>query len=227
MKMLATLLLMILPFAARADEKPALVVTLGDSITRGVRPGVKAEETFSSLIAAGLKEKKIAAEVINNGIGNEASNQALLRLEKDILARKPRLVTIMYGTNDSYVDKGKKDSRLSLDDFRRNIKEIVTALKKNGIEPILMTEPRWAPDTSDGIGENPNGRLEPYMAACRAIAAEEKIALVDHYKHWTEAEKKGVKLRDWTTDGYHPNPRGHKEMADLMLPVIVKSLEKH
>jgi acyl-CoA thioesterase-1 len=211
---------------ARSDEKPPLVITLGDSITRGVRAGVKPEETFSSLLAAALKEKKIAAEVINAGIGGEATDQALRRLQKDVLARKPAVVAIMYGTNDSYVDKGKKDSRLSLDDFKRNVTEIVTTLKKNGIEPVLMTEPRWAPDTSDGIGENPNGRLERFMAACRAIAAAEKIALVDHYAHWTEAEKKGVKLRDWTTDGYHPNPHGHKEMADLMLPVIVKRLEK-
>jgi acyl-CoA thioesterase-1 len=226
MKLLSTLLLMILLTGnVRADEKPPLVITLGDSITRGVRPGVTAAETFSALIAAGLKEKKIDAEVINSGIGNEASNQALLWLQKDVLARKPRIVAIMYGTNDSYVDRGKKESRLSLDDYKRNIKEIVTTLKKNGIEPILMTEPRWAPDTADGIGENPNGRLEPYMAACRSIAAEEKIAIVDHYTHWTAAEKKGVKLRDWTTDGYHPNPRGHKEMADLMLPVIVKRFQ--
>jgi lysophospholipase L1-like esterase len=210
---------------ARAEEKPPLIITLGDSITRGVRAGVKPDETFSSLLAAALKEKKIAAEVINSGIGNEASNQALRRLEKDVLARKPRIVVIMYGTNDSYVDKGKKDSRLSLDEFKRNIREIITTLKKNDIEPVLMTEPRWAPDTSDGIGENPNGRLEPYVAACRSLAAAEKIALVDHYAYWTEAEKKGVKLRDWTTDGYHPNPRGHKEMADLIVPVIIKTLQ--
>jgi len=27
-------------------------------------------------------------------------------------------------------------------------------------------------------------------------------------------------IREWTTDGCHPNPRGHREMADLILPVL-------
>ncbi len=218
--------LLLLSTSAKADEKPATIVTLGDSITRGVRSGVKAEETFSSLLAIGLKEKKIAAEVVNAGIGNEATHQALRRLEKDVIARKPRLVILMYGTNDSYVDRGAKDARLSLDDFTRNLKELVTRMRKQGIEPILMTEPRWSSDSVNGIGENPNMRLERYMTACRDVATAEKVPLIDHFSHWTSAEKKGVKLRDWTTDGCHPNPRGHREMADLMLPSVVKCLER-
>ena len=56
------------------------------------------------------------------------------------------------------------------------------------------------------------------MAACRVVAKEHTVPLVDHYKHWTDAEAKGTVLREWTTDGCHPNPRGHKELADLIAP---------
>ena len=89
-----------------------------------------------------------------------------------------------------------------------------------------MTEPRWAKGERNGLGENPNDRLGKYFEACRAVAKEKKVALVDHYKHWKDAEAKGTLLRDWTTDGCHPNPRGHKELADLIEPAWKKTLAK-
>src|SRR5262245_44930813 len=87
-----------------ADEPAITIVTVGDSITRGERAGVRADETFAALLEAGLKEEGVRAEVVNAGIGGERTDGALARLDKDVLARKPRLVTIMYGTNDSFVD---------------------------------------------------------------------------------------------------------------------------
>jgi lysophospholipase L1-like esterase len=222
---LGLLMAVVLGSPARADE-PAKVVTLGDSITRGVRPGVKADETFTAYLGAALKEKGVKAEVINAGVGGEVTTQALKRLERDVLARKPRLVAVMYGTNDSYVDRGKKDSRLTPEEFRRNLTQLVQTLRKGGVVPLLMTAPRWAKDAGpDGSGESPNVRLERFMVLCREVARAEKVPLVDHFAHWTEAENKGVNLREWTTDGYHPNPRGHREMANLMLPAVLEALK--
>jgi lysophospholipase L1-like esterase len=217
-------LLTIAPPAAAPPAEPVVIVTLGDSITKGARPGVRQEETFTGLLAARLEEKKIAAKVVNAGVGNESTNGALARLDKAVLMLKPKVVVVMYGTNDSYVDKGAKDSRLTAAEYRKNLVELVDRLRAGGAEPILMTEPRWATTAKDGVGENPNPRLEEFMAACREVANEKKVTLIDHFAHWTEAEKKGTKLADWTTDGCHPNPRGHKEMADLMTPVVVKLL---
>ena len=196
------------------------VVSLGDSITRGERTGVKKEETFSALLAAKLK-----VDVVNVGIGGERTDGALARLEKDVLAKKPKIVLVMYGTNDSYVDKGAKDVRLSAKQYRENLESLVAKIRKSGAEPILMTEPRWAKGEKNGLGEDPNMRLEEYVEVCRAVAKEHKVALVDHYKHWKDAEANGTVLREWTTDGCHPNPRGHKELADLIEPVLKKALK--
>ena len=50
------------------------------------------------------------------------------------------------------------------------------------------------------------------------------MPLVDHFAHWTRAEQEGKRLRDWTTDGCHPNPQGHRELAEAMRPVLVEAL---
>lgn len=200
--------------------EPVAVVSLGDSITRGERTGVKATETFSAVLASRLK-----VEVANVGIGGERTDGALARLEKAVLAKNPKVVLVMYGTNDSYVDKGAKEPRLSANKYRENLVTLVEKIRKSGAEPILMTEPRWAKGEKNGLGEDPNDRLEEYVEACRAVAKELKVPLVDHYQHWKAAEVKGTTLRDWTTDGCHPNPRGHQELADLIEPVLKKALK--
>lgn len=215
--LLATSLLLI---SSQARAAEPVVIALGDSITRGERTGVKAEETFSLLLA-----EKTKAKVVNAGIGGERTDGGLARLEKLLATHKPAVVLVMYGTNDSYVDVGKKEPRITADQYRDNLVKIVDAVRKAGAEPVLMTEPRWAPGATNGAGEDPNERLEKYLDVCRVVAKDKTLKLVDHYAHWKKAEADGTKIRDWTTDGCHPNPRGHKELADLILPVLADALK--
>ncbi len=217
------------PIAALAADKTAKpaapeeirIVTLGDSITKGYREGVRPEETFSAFLEAALRKKDHHVSVTNVGIGGERTDQALQRLEKDVLAKKPNFVTIMYGTNDSYVDKGATTSRLTVEQFRDNLRELVKRLRAAKIEPILMTEPRWGDKAGpNGVGEHPNVRLEPFVAACREVAREMKVPLVDHYAAWSKKRDEGFDIGSWTTDQCHPNVPGHKFMMETMLPVI-------
>ncbi|QDT33505.1 GDSL-type esterase/lipase family protein [Thalassoglobus polymorphus] len=200
------------------------IVTLGDSITKGVRSGVKAEQTFASLLESKLNAEGTSAKVFNVGIGGERTDQALKRLN-DVIDLKPDYVTVMYGTNDSYVDKGKTASRISVEAYRENLNQIVSRLLELGITPVLMTEPRWADGGyANGIGEHPNLRLTPYMQACREVAQAWRVPLVDHFQAWTVAKEKGTHLKDWTTDGCHPNPTGHAEIAQEVLPVLQQAI---
>jgi lysophospholipase L1-like esterase len=200
------------------------VIALGDSITKGVRPGVRPEETFASLAERTLKADGLDVEVVNLGIGGERTDQALKRLDA-VGSLRPRIVIVMYGTNDSYVDRGSSASRISREEYRANLRAIVAGLLLRGIEPILMTEPRWADGApANGLGEDPNLRLAPYMEACREVAAECRVPLVDHFARWTEARADGRDLADWTTDGCHPNPRGHISLAEALQPALRDAL---
>ncbi|MBI2804445.1 MAG: SGNH/GDSL hydrolase family protein [Planctomycetes bacterium] len=205
---------------------PVKIVTLGDSITRGVRGGVKAEDTFAYQLQQSLAKENLKTNVVNVGIGGERTDQALNRLGS-ILKLRPSIVTIMYGTNDSYVDRGAKDARISPEAFRKNLEKLIADLRKAGVTPILMTEPRWGDKAGkNGVGEHPNLRLERYVKVCREVAVKTKTPLVDHFAHWTAANSKGTDIGTWTTDQCHPNPRGHAEITKLMLPTVRGALRK-
>lgn len=211
--------------AARAAE-PVKIVMLGDSITKGVRSGVQAEETFAAIVEADLAKRGIAAKVINSGIGGETTDRALARLESTVLVQSPRLVVVMYGTNDSYIDKGKAATRLTLEEYQGNLGKLIDQISAAGAIPIVMTPPCWGAEAgANGAGEHPNRQLEKFAAACRELAARRDVALVDHYAHWVKAEQEGQDLSGWTTDECHPNPAGHRVMAELMIGVLLRSID--
>jgi lysophospholipase L1-like esterase len=208
-----------------AASKPRIVV-LGDSITKGVRSGVTAEETFAAVLQRRLLEQGLDYDVINRGIGGERTDQALQRLARDVLSLEPQLVTVMYGTNDSYVDQGRQESRISADEFDAGLRKIVAELQRCGIQPVLMTEPAWGSAARvNGAGEHPNERLSLYMNRTRSVAAELSLPLVDHSAIWSTAAAEGTDIGAWTTDQCHPNPAGHAKLADAMLPVVRGALK--
>lgn len=202
------------PVAVPLDGRAVRIIAMGDSITRGARPRVTPQQTFPALTQAALREAGVRAQVHNVGIGSERTDLALERLERDVISQRPDIVTVMYGTNDSWVDKGKTASRLSEEDFGKNLREIVRRLRAAKIGVVLMTEPKFGEkNPRNGLDEDPNRRLAAYMELTRKIARETGVALVDHFARWDAAQNGGTLLQTWTTDGCHPNVTGHAEMA--------------
>src|SRR5688500_7586056 len=78
------------PAAVTGTLSPARVVCFGDSITRGGYPDVLA--------------KTLGVEVANAGVNGNSSAMGLARMENDVLARKPEVVVVMFGTNDTRID---------------------------------------------------------------------------------------------------------------------------
>jgi len=159
--------------------------------------------------------------VHNVGIGSERTDLALARLARDVVAQRPDWVTVMYGTNDSWVDTDKTESRLSADAYEANLRELVRRLRAAGIGVVLMTAPKFGEQAKrNGLGEDPNGRLAAYMERCRTVARELRLPLVDHFAGWDERQRGGASLQAWTTDGVHPNADGHGDLAARMAAVL-------
>lgn len=206
--------------------EPLTIVTLGDSITRGTRVGVTNEQTFSHLLEQQLIASGRKVRVVNQGVGGETTAGALARLDRDVLALHPAIVVVMYGTNDCWVDAGQKKSRLSEEEFERNLTELVKRIRAAGVEPILMTEPCYAKKSpANGLGEHGNVRLELYMAYCLGVASRHDVVWVDNFTDWFRAMQSGQSIEDWTTDGYHPNPAGHDRIATEMFKSVADAVE--
>ncbi|MGD9646191.1 MAG: GDSL-type esterase/lipase family protein [Pirellulales bacterium] len=225
------LLMLWAPLVVSADEpstnKPTTIVALGDSITRGTRPGVTAEQTFAHLLEKKLIDSGRDVRVVNQGVGGETTAGALARLDRDVLPVHPQIVVIMYGTNDCWVDAGKQASRLSVEDYERNLTELVRRVRAAGAEPILMTEPCYAAKSpANGLGEHGNVRLELFMAYCLGVAARHDVDFVDNYFDWFRAMQAGQSIEAWTTDGYHPNPTGHARIAAEMFDSVADAVDR-
>lgn len=193
------------------------IITLGDSITRATRPGVSPTQSFSALLQARLRDAGLPVDVHNLGIGAERTDQALRRLDADVIYQRPQLVTVMYGTNDSWVDPGRTEPRLDAVLFEANLREIVRRLRQVNIGVVLMTEPKFeAKNPRNGLGEDPNIRLGQYMEITRRVAKDMRVTLIDHFAAWDGLQRTKATVADLTTDGCHPNAAGHRDLAERM-----------
>ena len=208
-----------------AAAAPVKIICLGDSITRGVRGGVTAEQTFAALLQAWLSEHAAPVEVMNAGIGGERTDLALKRLDRDVIAPKPAVVTVMYGTNDSAIDAGKPGPRLPVDSYETNLHTIVRQLRDTGAEAVLMTPIPLATDFAYMTrppyqGRSPNFKIVEYVHAVRRVARAEGVPLIDNFAAWAEEALMGTDLNALTTDGCHPNPAGHALLARTIYPTL-------
>jgi lysophospholipase L1-like esterase len=210
------------------------ILTFGDSITRGVRDGVNQSQTYTYYLGELLKKRGFNVEMIRKGISGEKTNEALNRLERDVIEKFPFYVTIMYGTNDAYIDiylnKNNTTPKIPLQDYKKNLHVMVRKLKEKGIKPILMTPipmgKFWGADIGIYGCNDTNFKLEEYAEAVRRVAAKENVPLVDHFNQWLKWKNRGKDIDTWMTDGIHPNPKGHRLIAAAIFKALNKELKK-
>ena len=89
------------------------IVAFGDSITLGVRAdgSLKEGETWRAVLERRLNASGGGrVEIVNAGIGGNTTAGGLKRMDADVLANRPDIVTILFGVNDA--------AMLSFPDFK-------------------------------------------------------------------------------------------------------------
>ncbi len=203
------------------------IVMLGDSITNGA--GVTEPETFRHITQGELtKRLGTPVEVVNAGINGDIVTLATGRLEKDVLARKPDLVTIMFGGNEAgyyrpETTRFAETPRVGLDEFKTALGAIVDRLRAARIPVVLMTCP---PMTERYVGAHLkpyrehgiNFLVTDYAQAMRDVAAAKQVELIDVY----DAFQQDTGRLDYFPDGLHPDARGHRVIANLLVPRLLR-----
>lgn len=198
------------------------IVCLGDSITEmGEQQGGYVWLVRRYLNALYPQQNM---EVINAGISGHKSTDMIARFQRDVLDKKPDLVTISVGVNDvwhGFYDnhpKGDGPRGVPLDLYRKNVESMVEQALAAGAKVVMLSTTVIGEDLANGE----NAKAEAYNAALRDIANKHHLTFVDYQKPFRAL------IRDYrkttggqdlllTIDGVHMNGEGNKVMAHTLL----------
>jgi lysophospholipase L1-like esterase len=191
------------------SKEPVRIVCIGDSIT-GVYYHSGSMRAYPEMLQIALKKLHPQASITvrNAGISGDTSKGGLARLERDVLAHKPHLVTIMFGMNDLV--------RVPVADFVTNMKQIIQRCRDAGAEVVICTQ-----NSIVNSPQRPMAKLAEYSQEIRDLAKAESLGLADCF-----APYEAVRAKDpleWNlllSDAIHPNMDGHKLFAETIAKTI-------
>jgi len=220
-KLLSLLLAVVGPAASKDAPKEFmlkqgdLIVAMGDSITEGGGYLKQADQVLVEQYPD-LKLQKIK----NVGVSGQKAEDMVKRFEKDVVAKKPAVVTISVGINDVWHRVNKPHDPKVLEAYKENVTKMVDMAQNAGIKVIII-----APTVIQEDPENEgNKRLVMYVDAEREIAKEKKCVFIDLHQMFLDAIAKrpaDIELdknkRAYTRDGVHMKPAGDAIMAIAVL----------
>lgn len=196
--------------SAHAATTPAKIVCFGDSITKRGYPAELA--------------KRLHVEVLNAGVGGNTTVGALRRLQADVLDKKPDIVVIFFGTNDSRLDAPKV--HVPVDRYVANLRQIITRCSALPARVVLCTLPpinptpyfqRHAPAPFEAVGGLAKV-LETYRTAVHTLGRELNLPVVDLHALL-------AKEPTWLSpDGVHPTDAGNAIIARLVAEKVAPLL---
>lgn len=220
-KLLSLLLAVVGPAASKGAPKEFMlkqgdqIVAMGDSITAA---GGYLKQ-IDQVLAQQYPDLNLP-KIKNVGVSGEKAENMVARFEKDVVAKKPAVVTISVGINDVWHRVGKPHDPKVLEAYKENVTKMVDMAQAAGIKVIII-----APTV---IQEDPetegNKRLVMYVDAEREIAKAKKCVFVDLHQMFLDALAKRPEAigldknkRAYTVDGVHMKPAGDAIMAIAVL----------
>ncbi|MGI9137823.1 MAG: SGNH/GDSL hydrolase family protein, partial [Sediminibacterium sp.] len=205
-------------FSFRADKKKRIVF-FGDSITQAaVRKG-----GFIDLMQTMLQQKGIDQnyELIGAGIGGNKIYDLYLRMEEDVLAKKPDVVVVYVGVNDVW-HKSSYGTGTDFDKFGKFYDAVVKKIQNQGAKVILVT-PAAIGEKND-YSNAQDGDLNSYSNWIRQYASTNNIGLVDLRKIFHDYSlannPNNVAKGILTSDGVHLNEKGDALVAAEMWKLL-------
>ena len=206
------------------------IACLGDSITQfGDGP-----TGYVGLIRAYLTQVMAPQpmEVLNAGVSGNTSNDELGRLTRDVLDKKPDLVTVSVGVNDVWHGfdgthpQGGGPGGVALPTYRANVEKMVTAMQGQGIVVVILSPTVIGEDLNDPR----NVPVPSYVAVLQDIARTHKCLYVDlqtSFQTYLDLYRTtGHTDNLLTGDGVHMNDWGNRVMAARILSALMSPAPK-
>lgn len=220
-----------LGFEGLIEHGAVNIVFLGDSVTHGCFE----DDTFDFDAVYHAKLARMLhrdfpympVNMINAGIGGITAQGSLARLERDVLCHRPDLVVVCFGLNDV---------NGTLEEYTAALRAIFAALQDRQIPTVFLTpnmlntyvdEPATTPRFLDyarvTCGFQTSGKMDSFMDAARACAAEYGVRVCDCYAQWKAMEANGVDTTQLLVNRLnHPTREMHQLFADELYKIIVE-----
>ncbi len=201
------------------NQKKTRIVFFGDSITQlGVDPGGYIIRIGENLKTTGLDTQY---DLIGAGISGNKVYDLYLRMDDDVLAKKPDVVVIWVGVNDVWHKTS--GTGTDADKFEKFYVAIIKKFQAKNIKVIVAT-PAAIGERTDYTNQQ-DGDLNYYSNIIRRLAREYKTGLVDLRKDFRDYDLKNNPENKesgiLTKDRVHLTGAGNKLVAEKMLEVLV------
>ncbi len=198
---LAALLLavacVIAPHAAWAADTPVKIVALGDSLSAGY--GLPGQDAFPAKLAAALKAKGIAVEIINAGVSGDTASGGLGRLDWSVPDGTDAVI-VELGANDMLRGIDPKVTRQALEGILKKLKERKIAVLLAG----MFATPNLGPDY-----------VRDFNGIYPALAKDYDAIL---YPFFLDGVATDTKFNQ--RDGLHPTAAGVDVIVDRIMPKV-------
>ncbi len=212
-------------------------------MTEGV-PHCTPEDTFVALLERRLNHRygpEQRFRTVNAGVSGENTAEGLSRIERDVLAHKPDLVTVEFGLNDIRYEPEKSIPEAQFAENLRTTHRLLTAAGSRVLfmtpTPIINIYHPYSQGTDYYDRWGGCDQLNAiYVQVIRDVAAELGCPLCDIYDAFVKKAIEGEYLgetfdyRDLsvlgrfisTRDGVHPTAAGQSFMAANLYATIVR-----
>lgn len=181
------------------------VVFLGDSITQGWR----------------LNEYFPDRDFVNRGIGGQVSGQMLGRMKADVADLHPAAVVILAGTNDL----AHEIPLTSIEDNYVMLADLASAAKVKVIFASLPPVSDIHKDTDPSYERSPSHPpvfIRALNDWLRSFCAQRGYIYLDYYP--ALVDNTGQMGADLSDDGLHPNAKGYRLMAPILLAAVSRAV---
>lgn len=152
----------------------------------------------------------------NQGISGNRIYDLEARLEEDVLAHQPNLVSILIGINDTW--RNFDSNVLSpITEWTDSYHRVLAAIHERCGAKLVICEPFVLPIPDDRATWRTD--LDPRIHACRALAREFGAVLLPLDGLFAAAACR-QSLDYWLPDGVHPSLAGHALIADAWINAV-------
>ena len=196
-------------------EKKKKVVFFGDSITEAaVQKGGYIDVLQNMINQKGAADK---FELNGAGVSGNKIYDLYLRIEKDVLDKKPDVVVIWVGVNDVW-HKSSSGTGTDFDKFGRFYDAVVKKIQQAGAKVIVVT-PAAIGEKND-YSNSQDGDLNGYSSWLRKYVKDNGLGMVDlrtiFHEYSVAHNPENLYNGILTSDGVHLNTKGNALVAEEM-----------